>query len=202
MSRELMRTLFERDLSTAEMDQIQARLKAGPEEAAYFADLAALHYGSLGLRPPKARRAGGWKLWGGIGAGALVAALWAWWPSASQTPPSPSPAPARAQSKLAPPAAAPTFAPAAKPQAQPTRFDEGEQMRVEVALPRAMRVQVELFDAQGHRLRRLFDGESPPGGNSYLFDGKDKNGNTLAPGRYRVVVDYGGGVMERWFELK
>jgi hypothetical protein len=205
MSQELMKALFERDLSVAEMDQIAAALKVDPQAAEQLAALAQAHYRGLGLKPARLAKALSGKLWGLLGLGLIVGALCvqAMKPAPQIEPSNTLPATqAQVAGKPRSQRVQVEATPALPAAARPTASEEGDQMSVEVALPKAMVVRVDLFDTQGKRLRSLFDGKAPQGTNRFEFDGKDKNGQSLPVGRYRVVVDYGGGQLEKWFETK
>lgn len=205
MSRELMQAFFERDLTAAEMQVIAVDLRTSPEESAYFAELVAEHYLSLGLKAPRPGGSSARFLWAGIGALALAAGIWLNQGAPKEVPPVPVQA-AKASLPTPTEATAPAIQKVgqalAQPAIQPTPFLEGENLAIEVELPKPMHVLVDLFDAQGRRLRRVFDGDSPAGSNKFSFDGKDRAGKSLPAGRYRVVVDYGDGQLEKWFEVR
>lgn len=60
------------------------------------------------------------------------------------------------------------------------------QLQMSLALPRAGRVRIEVFDARGRRLRRLVDGERAAGSHVVTWDGRDDDGRDLGSGSFFV----------------
>ena len=67
-------------------------------------------------------------------------------------------------------------------QNRPNPFEGGTTLRFDV--PRASRVRVEVFDAQGRRVRTLADQAFAPGEHSVAWDGTDASGRRAGPGVY------------------
>lgn len=73
--------------------------------------------------------------------------------------------------------------------ASPNPFERSAQIRFE--LPQASRVQLEIFDAQGRRVRTLTDRMFEPGEHVLLWDGSGTSGRRLGPGVYLVRMRAG-----------
>ena len=80
-------------------------------------------------------------------------------------------------------------APRPNPSASVAHFD--------VALPRAERVTLALFAANGARLRTIVDGTLPAGRHALEWDGRDERGARLAPGIYWARLQAGERSIER-----
>ena len=63
---------------------------------------------------------------------------------------------------------------------------------VRISLSAAARVEVELFDALGRRVRTLLDGPLQPGGHNLVWDGLDDRGREVGSGVYLYRVFAGG----------
>jgi hypothetical protein len=55
-----------------------------------------------------------------------------------------------------------------------------------LAMPRRDRVDVRVYDVQGHEVRRLYTGEAPAGRHVLAWDGRDSGGREAAPGVYHL----------------
>lgn len=77
----------------------------------------------------------------------------------------------------------------------PNPFERSTQIRFE--LPQTSRVQIEVFDAQGRRVRNLADRSFEPGVHSLEWDGADASGRRVGPGVYLVRMRAGGFRAER-----
>ncbi|MFN8588521.1 MAG: FlgD immunoglobulin-like domain containing protein [Candidatus Eisenbacteria bacterium] len=64
--------------------------------------------------------------------------------------------------------------------------------RFAFALPRAGRARLELLDAQGRRVRTLFDGDAAAGTHEAAWDLRDERGATVAAGLYFARLAHGG----------
>jgi photosystem II stability/assembly factor-like uncharacterized protein len=80
-------------------------------------------------------------------------------------------------------------APAPNPSRGPTRFG--------LALPRSASADVEVFDASGRRVRRLFAGRAAAGDLPLSWDGLDGNGRRVAAGVYFLRATAGGAAATR-----
>lgn len=72
----------------------------------------------------------------------------------------------------------------------PNPFERSTLIRFE--LPEASRVQIEVFDAQGRRVRSVADRSFEPGVHSLEWDGADASGRRVGPGVYLVRMRAGG----------
>ena len=79
--------------------------------------------------------------------------------------------------------------------AQPNPF--GARTSVAFALPRAMRVQLAVFDAAGRLVRTLADGMGSAGRQDVAWDGRDSAGNAVANGVYLVRLTADGQHLDR-----
>lgn len=57
---------------------------------------------------------------------------------------------------------------------------------VSFVLPRSEHATLDVFDAAGHRVRRVADGMYGAGAHSVVWDGRDSRGNTAMPGEYFI----------------
>ena len=62
--------------------------------------------------------------------------------------------------------------------------------RFSVTLPRTGRLQVEIFDASGRRVRELADGTLPSGIHAFQWSGRDDGGHSLPAGLYWARARY------------
>lgn len=67
-------------------------------------------------------------------------------------------------------------------------------LQVPLTLPEARRVLVEVFDVGGRRVRRLHDGELPPGEHLFAWDVRTDTGRRVGDGVYFVRVTAGQAV--------
>lgn len=77
----------------------------------------------------------------------------------------------------------------------PNPFERSAKIRFE--LPQASRVQLEIFDAQGRRVRTLADRMFEPGEHALDWDGSGASGRRLGPGVYLVRMRSGSFRAER-----
>ncbi len=68
---------------------------------------------------------------------------------------------------------------------------------VSFELAQAGHVEVEIYDARGRMLKRLFEGQLTAGPHELRWDGRDENGARLASGVYRVLLSTAGGTQTR-----
>jgi hypothetical protein len=68
---------------------------------------------------------------------------------------------------------------------------------VSFELAEAGQVEVQIFDARGRMLRRLFEGQLTAGPHELRWDGRDDDGAKLASGVYRVLLSTAGGTQTR-----
>jgi len=83
--------------------------------------------------------------------------------------------------------------------ADTAQVDTAQPFKGNVQLPLGSeRVQVEVYDEQGHLLRRIELGQQKAGEVSFEWDGKDDEGKTLPAGKYRfsAKASYEGGERE------
>ncbi len=66
-----------------------------------------------------------------------------------------------------------------------------------LALPRASRVSLAVFDQQGRRVRTLADGELAAGEHPFAWDGRDDGGRAVASALYFVRLETGGRAISR-----
>ena len=71
----------------------------------------------------------------------------------------------------------------------------------DVALPRAERVTLALFAANGARLRTIVDGTLPAGRHALAWDGRDERGARLPAGVYWARLQAGERSIERPFVI-
>ena len=64
--------------------------------------------------------------------------------------------------------------------------------RLVLALPRRDRLDVRVYDVQGHEVRRLYTGEAPAGRHVLAWDGRDSGGREAAPGVYHLTATGAG----------
>ena len=64
--------------------------------------------------------------------------------------------------------------------------------RLGLVLPRAGRLRVNVFDAQGRRVATLYSGSAPAGPLALAWDGNDASGRPVPAGRYEVRASSGG----------
>ena len=62
----------------------------------------------------------------------------------------------------------------------------GETLPLAYGLPRDGRVQLDIFDVRGRRVRRLLDGDAVAGTHRATWDGRDDAGRALGAGIYFV----------------
>ena len=65
-------------------------------------------------------------------------------------------------------------------------------LQLAVDLPRAGRVQLEVFDVRGRRVRTLLERDAGAGTHSVQWDGRDERGRELGAGIYFVRMQSGG----------
>ena len=70
--------------------------------------------------------------------------------------------------------------------------------RIEWSLTRRSNVRIALFDLAGRQVRRLADGDYPPGRQAVDWDGRDAQGRMLPSGAYLCRVDAGAGHAWTW----
>jgi len=69
--------------------------------------------------------------------------------------------------------------------------------RLRLNLPAARRVQLDVLDVRGRRVRRLLDGVLERGPQQALWDGRDAAGLRAAPGLYLVMLRLEEGIVTR-----
>jgi flagellar basal-body rod modification protein FlgD len=72
---------------------------------------------------------------------------------------------------------------------------EGNALRVSVETQKTQSVIVNVLDANGLLVRRLYQGSWEPGVHQVDWDGKDEMGNPVLPGDYTVIVNADGKAM-------
>lgn len=70
-------------------------------------------------------------------------------------------------------------------------------VRIPVVMPESAAVTVEIFDAAGRSLRRLFSGSLPAGRTELWWDGRDEGGEPLPAGRYYYRMESASTVSSR-----
>lgn len=218
MSRELANAFFERDLTPAEADALEASLESSPEAAEALLAAAEASYRATGLPEPRwsARRPGLGRMGRGwfvaallLGGGALFAL------KANRTSarvydvaeaegdmPVVEVVQADARALEAAPdagAAAPAAA-ASAPIEEAAR--QGSRLGVVLRLKEAQSLKVQVFDAQGRAVRTLFDGRAEAGERRYEWDGLDALGSRLGGGDYQVRVSGPGIALTRPLKLR
>jgi subtilisin family serine protease len=83
--------------------------------------------------------------------------------------------------------------------AVPNPFNPGTDLHF--ALPAPGRVELDLYDLAGRRVRRLLAGEFPAGGHVAAWDGRDDRGRRLASGTYLARLSVDGQVQTRAMTL-
>jgi len=68
---------------------------------------------------------------------------------------------------------------------------------IEVTLPKAMRVDLSVYDMQGHLVAKLYSGIESAGVKHYRWDGRDQSGNPVASGVYLYCLRAGKKVLSR-----
>ena len=69
--------------------------------------------------------------------------------------------------------------------------------KVVYALRRECRVEIDIYDRTGKRVRDLVSGFMPAGYHSVLWDGRDNSGNSVASGVYLCILQTGGRLESR-----
>jgi hypothetical protein len=69
--------------------------------------------------------------------------------------------------------------------------------KISFLLPSVQKVTVSIFDVTGRKVRELFSGETGPGANELLWDGKDASGRGLSTGVYFCKIEYGAMLISR-----
>jgi hypothetical protein len=64
-------------------------------------------------------------------------------------------------------------------------------------LPTSGRVEFEIFDATGRRVRSLLDAEMTPGVHTLVWDGRGERGRVLVPGIYMARLTWQGRMATR-----
>jgi len=77
-----------------------------------------------------------------------------------------------------------------------------ESARFTLALPRAARVSLGIFDAGGRRVRELVSGSLPAGEHARVWDLRDQPGRRVAPGLYFATLEVDGGRVTRRFVVR
>jgi flagellar hook assembly protein FlgD len=77
--------------------------------------------------------------------------------------------------------------------AAPNPFRPQTTISFQIASP-GTRVQLEIFDVTGRRVRQLMDGTLDAGVHSYLWDGRNQAGETLRQGIYFARIHVGDSV--------
>lgn len=220
MSRELANAFFERDLTPAEADALEASLESSPEAAEALLAAAEASYRATGLPEPRwsARRPGLGRLSKGwmvaallLGGGALFAL------KASRTSArvydvaeaeGDMPVVEAVQADIraldaAPDAAAPApVADAAESAPAEDASRKGSRLGVVLRLKEAQSLKVQVYDAQGRAVRTLFDGRAEAGERRYEWDGLNGQGSRLAGGDYEVRVSGPGIALTRPLKLR
>lgn len=213
MSRELATAFFQRDLTPAEADALEAALESSPEAAEALLAGAAAHYQATGLPEPRwaqrrpARVRKGWWLAALLLSGGALFALNRGRSSAKvfEVREAEGDLPvvellkAEAIDEAEPdPAAVET--PQAKAAPAPTR--QGLRLGVVLRLKEDTRLGVKVYDSQGQARRQLFDGLAAAGERRYEWDGRDEKGRRLPAGTYEVRVQGPGIALVRPVKLK
>jgi hypothetical protein len=68
---------------------------------------------------------------------------------------------------------------------------------MQLALPRAARVSLAIYDQQGRRVRTLLAGAQPAGERAAVWDGRDDGARAVASGIYFVRCEVGGRTLTR-----
>lgn len=214
MSTQLAQAFFERDLSEAEMDALEAGLDASPEAAEALLSAAEQRYRATGLPEPRwderRSRGRGW-LWAllalGLGAGAAIYALRPQRSEVALIGPAgealpikaayaPSPAPAADEEAAAP------AEPRAQAQPGADAHQQGRRLGVVLRLRESTELDVRVLDGQARLRRRLFSGRVEAGEHRYEWDGTDDRGRRVEPGSYRVHITGPGVDMTKALELR
>jgi len=206
----LVETFFERDLSEAEAEQLEALLAASPEAAAQMAALAERDYRASGLPdpvapPPRRRRLWLWLLpLAALGGGA-------WWLARDQAPAVQmvlEQADSFEESNLepvAPPPRAPSAPARPKPDLEPRLSQPvrpgGPRLGLKVDGAEAGLVKVRVFDASGAVVRHLHHGPMSEGSHKLSWDGRTDTGQQAPPGRYLLEVQSAAGVSRQQIKL-
>lgn len=217
MSRELATAFFERDLTPAEADALEASLESSPEAAEALLAAAEASYRATGLPEPRwaqrrpARLGRGWMLAALLLGGGALFALKASRTSArvfdvaEAEGDMPVVEAVRADARAldqAPAETAPlgSAAPAAAAAQDATR--QGSRLGVVLRLKEAQSLKVQVYDAQERPVRLIFEGRAQAGERRYEWDGLDGQGKRLPAGDYQVRVSGPGIALTRPLSLR
>jgi hypothetical protein len=187
--------LFEGELSEADWDSLIAQVEAGPEEAERLGLEAERRYAGFGLPEPRwgEGRGRGIGLWfGAAGAALLVTALLAWPERRTARPDL-----GLEGESFSVASQAQALARQAAPVPAGKGYAQGELLSVRVALARSEMATVEVVDAGGRRVRRIFSGLLKAGDWAFSWDGKLDGGGKPQSGTYSIVLKAGGATQRR-----
>ena len=93
----------------------------------------------------------------------------------------------------------PAVGPASK---APGAGGKASRLRIMVEIGQEGPVTVEILDAQGARVKSLFNGALPSGSYSFSWDGKLEDGRKALPGQYRIETHSGSTVQTQEFSIE
>lgn len=216
MSRELATALFERDLTPAEADALEASLESSPEAAEALLAAAEASYRATGLPEPRwsarrpARLGKGWMIAALLLGGGALFALKASRTSARVFDVSEAEGEmpvvqavqvdVRALDEAPLEAVTVDAAPEAAPSEDSAR--QGSRLGVVLRLKEAQSLKVQVYDAQDKPVRLIFEGRAQAGERRYEWDGLDGRGKRLPAGDYQVRVSGPGIALTRPLSLR
>lgn len=206
----LVEQFFERDLSEAEADQLEALLLSSPEAAEQMLGLAERDYRASGLPTPVRGERGPSKkrfIW--ILGACLAVAAGGFWLAQGEAPSyqlAQEEASAFSEGELAaesapvrPVRVEPETARAPAPEAQVQA--RGKRYGLQVDGAEAGQLKVLVFNGQGRCVRHVYDGPLAEGWHKLAWDGRLDDGRKAAAGRYVIEVHSSAGVSRQEIKL-